>query len=77
MPPERSEGPPLAPGDTWYPRGKGLARTIVSCETTADGGRWVRYRTKHREFAVVDREFWFWIERMSASPGKPSGDGYT
>jgi hypothetical protein len=67
MPPERCEGPALAPGETWYPRGQGLARTVVSSETTAGGGRLVRYRTKYREFAVVDRAFWFWIEHMSAS----------
>jgi hypothetical protein len=36
------------------------------------GGRLVRYRTKYREFAVVDRDFWFWVERMSASPEEPS-----
>jgi hypothetical protein len=59
--------PEFLPGETWYPRGQGLARTIVRREAVA-GGQELIYRTSHGEFAAKERDFQFWIERLSASP---------
>jgi hypothetical protein len=61
--PEYQEGPVFIPGETWYPRGQGFAREIVSCDNQI-----VRYRTKHGEFTTCERDFCFWIERLCASP---------
>jgi hypothetical protein len=61
------DGPAILPGDTWYPRGQGLERTIVGRDAEADGQQMVRYRTRHGEFTAGEREFRFWIERLSAS----------
>ncbi len=60
------EGPKLTRGDTWRPRGSGVAREIIGHAIGSDGAAWVNYRTRHGEFASSEREFRFWIERMQA-----------
>jgi hypothetical protein len=68
QPPEVPEGPALLPGEAWYPRGQGLARTIVRLEAASDGQVMVVFRTRRGEFATSARNFQFWIERLSAAP---------
>jgi hypothetical protein len=67
--PSAEEGPALLPGETWYPRGKGSARTIVRAKATADGRELV-YRTSRDEITVAARDFRLWIARLSASVGR-------
>ncbi len=57
----------LVPGEIWWPRGQGLAREVLKVEIHDSGERLVRYRTKHGDFAITERDFRFWISRLSAS----------
>jgi hypothetical protein len=68
-------GPASLPGETWYPRGRALVRKIIECQIRENGNRMVTYRTKHGEFTTSEREFQFWIERLSASTSGPSALG--
>jgi len=67
-PADTPEGSDLLPGKTWYPRGQGLARTIVHLEADDDGKGLLIYRTRHGVFTTSERDFRFWIDRLSASP---------
>jgi hypothetical protein len=61
------EGPALVPGETWRPRGQGMAREIVGRATNEDGTTMIRFLTRHGEFVTSEQDFRFWIERLSAS----------
>jgi hypothetical protein len=65
--PEIQEGAELLPGETWCPRGQGLARTIIRREVSDGGQRLVRYRTRYGEFTTGERDFRFWADRLSAT----------
>jgi hypothetical protein len=61
------EGPALVPGETWRPRGRGMAREIVGRAANEDGIIMIRFLTRHGEFVTSEQNFRFWIERLSAS----------
>lgn len=62
------EIPALHPGETWYPRGQGLERTIVGIKPGVAGEALITYRTRHGEFTTTARDFRVWIDHLSASP---------
>jgi hypothetical protein len=61
------EGPALVLGETWRPRGRGLAREIVGRAVNEDGVIMITFLTRHGEFITSEQNFQFWIERLSAS----------
>jgi hypothetical protein len=61
------EGPTLVPGETWRPRGQGMAREIVGRAANEDGIIMITFLTWRGEFVSSEQDFRFWIERLSAS----------
>ena len=62
-----AEEPLLFPGQIWRPRGQGLSREILSCETQTGHEQVVHYGTLHGRFSTSASNFRFWISRLSAS----------